>query len=297
MWKGRRDEGPDDAARLLARSSPDCKQVVIALIVNVEGFPLSYETFDGNRADVTTLETVMRMVERKYGQARRVWVFDRGIVSEENLAALRRRGGQYLVGTPRSKLKQFERALLDGKLGAGAAGCGSETGGHAGREETYVLCRTAAPPGKEKAIREPVFDAAGDRRCRRLAKRVAAGRLKDRHKIERRWDASRPASAGGRLIPDGACARGNVAALEWRICWRAPRLAGGARGRLSAAHQSAGQTGAGAVDEVHPADRGGGRLSRAEKRAVDPSAVPSTGAPRQGPYPGGLPRLRAVGDA
>jgi hypothetical protein len=91
---------------------PDCKQVVIALIVNAEGFPLSYETFDGNRADVSTLEAVMRMVERKYGRARRVWVFDRGIVSEENLAALRRRNGQYRVGTPRSKLKQFEAELL-----------------------------------------------------------------------------------------------------------------------------------------------------------------------------------------
>jgi len=73
---------------------PDCKQVVIALIVNVEGLPLSYETFDGNRADVTTLEAVLRMVERKYGKARRIWVFDRGIVSEENLKALRRRGGR-----------------------------------------------------------------------------------------------------------------------------------------------------------------------------------------------------------
>jgi transposase len=60
--------------------------LVIALIVNVEGFPLSYETFDGNRADVTSLETVVRMVERKYGRARRVWVFDRGIVSEEKPA-------------------------------------------------------------------------------------------------------------------------------------------------------------------------------------------------------------------
>src|SRR2546426_8669951 len=92
----------------------DCKQVVIALIVNGEGFPLSYETFDGNRADVTTLETVMRMVEREYGQARRVWVFDRGIVSDANLAAIRRRGGHYLVGTRRSELRAVERALLDG---------------------------------------------------------------------------------------------------------------------------------------------------------------------------------------
>src|SRR5437870_8171647 len=93
---------------------PDCKQVVIALIVNEEGFPLSYEVFDGDRAEVTTLEAVLRTVERKYGRARRVWVFDRGVVSEENLATLRKRQGSYLVGTPRSKLKQFERELLEG---------------------------------------------------------------------------------------------------------------------------------------------------------------------------------------
>src|SRR6266478_6026767 len=76
---------------------PDCEQMVIALIVNSEGFPFSYETFDGNRADVSTMETILRMVERKYGKARRIWVLDRGIVSEENLEAIRRRGGQYLA--------------------------------------------------------------------------------------------------------------------------------------------------------------------------------------------------------
>src|SRR5205809_4559134 len=91
---------------------PDCEQMVIALIVNSEGFPFSYETFDGNRADVSTLETILRMVERKYGKARRIWVMDRGIVSEENLAAIRKRGGQYLVGTPRRQMKRFESELL-----------------------------------------------------------------------------------------------------------------------------------------------------------------------------------------
>src|SRR2546429_6150229 len=82
--------------------------MVIALIVDSEGFPFSYETFDGNRADVSTVETILRMVERKYGKARRIWIFDRGIVSEENLAAIRKRGGQYLVGTPRRQMKRFE---------------------------------------------------------------------------------------------------------------------------------------------------------------------------------------------
>src|SRR5581483_3267057 len=93
---------------------PDCEQMVIALIVNSEGFPFSYETFDGNRVDVSTMETILRMVERKYGKARRIWVFDRGIVSEENLVAIRKRGGQYLVGTPRSQMRQFEAELAKG---------------------------------------------------------------------------------------------------------------------------------------------------------------------------------------
>ena len=92
---------------------PDCEQMVIALIVNSEGFPFSYETFDGNRADVSTMETILRMVERKYGKARRIWVFDRGLVSEANLQAIRKRSGQYLVGTPRSPMKQFEQELLN----------------------------------------------------------------------------------------------------------------------------------------------------------------------------------------
>src|SRR5437016_1470043 len=163
---------------------PDCQQVVIALIVNVEGFPLSYETFDGNRADVTTMESVLRMVERKYGQARRVWVFDRGVVSEENLEALRRRGGHYLVGTPRAKLKQFEQQLLEGgweqvrpkvevKLVATPQG-----------EETYILCRSTARRAKEQAIRSR-FSTRMEKALRALQKRVAEGQLKDRHKIER----------------------------------------------------------------------------------------------------------------
>jgi len=164
---------------------PDCKQVVIALIVNAEGFPLSYETFDGNRADVSTLEVVMRMVERKYGRARRVWVFDRGIVSEENLAALRRRGGQYLVGTPRSKLKQFEAELLAGGWDRVRDDVEVKRVAMPGGEETYVLCRTTARREKEKAIRRR-FSARMEKALSQLAQRVASGKLKDRGKIERR---------------------------------------------------------------------------------------------------------------
>jgi hypothetical protein len=102
---------------------PDCEQLVLALIVNPDGFPFRYELFDGNRADVTTVEAILRTVERKYGKARRVWIFDRRVVSEENLAAIRKRGGEYLVGTTRSKLKQFEARVVEGRFREDPSGC------------------------------------------------------------------------------------------------------------------------------------------------------------------------------
>ena len=163
---------------------PDCLQVVLAVIVNVDGFPLSYETFDGNRADVTTLETVMRMVERKYGQARRVWVFDRGIVSDANLAAIRRRGGQYLVGTRRSTLRHVERALLEGTWTQVRDEVEAQLVPIPGGTETYVLCRSTARREKELAIRRR-FSTRLEDRLRGLEQRVARGRLKDRAKIAR----------------------------------------------------------------------------------------------------------------
>ena len=133
---------------------PDCEQMVIALIVNSEGFPFSYETFDGNRADVSTMETILRMVERKYGKARRIWVMDRGIVSEENLAAIRKRGGQYLVGTPRSQMKQFEAELLKDDWTRVRPEVEVKQVAIPQGEETYILCRTAGRKEKEKAIRK-----------------------------------------------------------------------------------------------------------------------------------------------
>jgi transposase len=164
---------------------PDCDQMVIALIVNSEGFPFSYETFDGNRADVSTMETILRMVERKYGKARRIWVMDRGIVSEENLAAIRKRGGQYLVGTPRIQMKQFEAALLQDDWIRVRPDVEVKQVVVPQGEETYVLCRTAGRKEKEKAIRKS-FSTRMELALQRLQKTIAAGRLKDRHKMERR---------------------------------------------------------------------------------------------------------------
>jgi len=164
---------------------PDCEQMVIALIVNSEGFPFSYETLDGNRADVSTMETILRMVERKYGKARRIWVLDRGIVSEENLAAIRKRGGQYLVGTPRRQMKQFEEELLKDDWTRVQPEVEVKRVAIPQAEETYILCRTRGRKEKEKAIRHR-FSAHMEDALKRLAKTIATGRLKDRNKMERR---------------------------------------------------------------------------------------------------------------
>ena len=131
------------------------------------------------------LEAVMRMVERKYGRARRIWVFDRGIVSEANLAALRQRGGQYLVGTPRSKLKGMERELLEGPWTQVREEVEAQLVPLPGGSETYVLCRSTARREKERAIRRR-FSGRMERALTNLAQRVEKGQLKDRSKIERR---------------------------------------------------------------------------------------------------------------
>src|SRR5439155_8752561 len=164
---------------------PDGEQMVIALIVNNEGFPFSYETFDGNRADVSTMETILRMVERKYGKARRIWVFDRGVVSEENLASIRKRGGQYLVGTPRSQMKQFEAELLQEDWTRVRPEVEIKKVAIPQGEESYILCSTSAGKEKEKAIRSR-FSNSMETALKGLEKTIAAGRLKDRNKMERR---------------------------------------------------------------------------------------------------------------
>jgi transposase len=162
---------------------PDCQQLVLALIVNPEGFPCSYEVFNGNRADVSTMEVILRMVERKYGKARRVWVMDRGIVSEANLAAIRQQGGQYLVGTPRSQMKKFEAQLQEeSNWEQVRPQVQVKLIPIPGGQETYILCKTEGRQQKEQAIRNR-FASRMEKELANLEKQVKAGRLKNRDKI------------------------------------------------------------------------------------------------------------------
>jgi transposase len=91
----------------------DCKQVCIGLVVSRCGMPLGYEVFAGNTADVTTVEGIVETMERRYGTSDRIWVMDRGMVSEDNIEFLREGGRRYIVGTPKSMLKKFEQEILD----------------------------------------------------------------------------------------------------------------------------------------------------------------------------------------
>jgi hypothetical protein len=93
----------------------DCVQVVIALIVTPEGFPLAYEVMAGNTADNTTLKGFLKKIEEQYGKAERIWVMDRGIPTEEVLQSMRTSDPPvyYLVGTPKGRLSRFESALTD----------------------------------------------------------------------------------------------------------------------------------------------------------------------------------------
>jgi transposase len=167
-------------------SRPDCVQVCIGLVASREGLPLAYEVFDGNRTDVTTLEDMVDYMEAKYGQARHVWVMDRGMVSEENLEYLRKRHDHYLVGTPKSMLKRFERELLE--TGWEEVQPGVEiklVRSPEGTEETFVLCRSDKRKEKESAILSR-FVFRMEKGLEKLAKQAEKGTLKDRYIAERR---------------------------------------------------------------------------------------------------------------
>jgi hypothetical protein len=130
----------------------DCKQVVIALVITPEGFPLAYEVLEGDTSDRTTLQDFLRRIESSYGKARRVWVMDRGIPTEEVLAEMRQQSDTfYLVGTSRSKIQQYERQWLE--LPWQKVRESVEVKLFAQDGELYVLAKSEGRRAKERAIR------------------------------------------------------------------------------------------------------------------------------------------------
>jgi hypothetical protein len=131
----------------------DCVQVVIALIVTPEGFPLAYEVLPGNTADNTTLRAFLRRIEAQYGKAERIWVMDRGVPTEGVLAEMRRADPpvSYLVGTPKGRLGKLEQQLLG--LPWHRVREGIEVKLLPQEQELYVLAQSRSRINKERAMR------------------------------------------------------------------------------------------------------------------------------------------------
>ena len=199
------------------------------------------------------METILRIVKRKYGKARRIWVFDRGIVSEENLAAIRKRDGQYLTGTPRSQMKRLEGELVKEdwtrvRLEVEVKKVAIPEG-----EETYILCRTSGRKEKEKAIRSR-FSNSMETALKGLEKTFATGRLKDRNKRERRLGKIQARHPQVNDLYDLDFGYGRRRALVLADARGSQELARILRGRSPAAQQSQGGDGERALVKVHAVD-------------------------------------------
>jgi len=172
-------EGNPLAQRGYSRDSrPDRPQVCIGLVVSEDGFPLGYEVYAGNTHDSTTVKTIIEALEKKYGSLNRVWVLDRGMVSEENLTFLRERGGKYIVGTPKALLTQFEQHLTNQNWTTAQAGVEVKLVPAPTGQETFLLARSADRREKEHAMHEK-FSTRLEAGLNRLQKAAENGRLKE----------------------------------------------------------------------------------------------------------------------
>jgi transposase len=194
----------------------DCKQVVLALVVTPDGFPLYHEVFAGNTNDATAFPTIVATMEKRFGSARRVWVVDRGIASQANIAYLKERKQSYLVGTPRSQLTEFEAELCTKDWQSVREAVEIKTVHREG--ETYVLARSTQRRRKERAIRgRQLLGWHGD--LKKLAARVSKGHLKDADKVMEQMGRLRerwPAASKFASVEVSRDDRGSARHVTWR---------------------------------------------------------------------------------
>jgi transposase len=188
----------------------DCKQVCIALVVSRCGMPVGYEVFAGNRTDVTTVEEIVTTMEARYGRSQRIWVMDRGMSSADNIAFLQQGARRYIIGTPKSMLRKYERELLAAdwtqvREGLEVKLC-RDPEGHS--QETFILCRSAERAKKEQAMHA------------RFEQRIAEGLAKIQKACDQRpQEAVKIAQRVGRLLGQNTRAAG---AFKTRIQAGAP---------------------------------------------------------------------------
>lgn len=151
----------------------DCKQVCVAVVVTFDGYPLGYETFAGNTHDSKTVKHIVETMETRHGTVGRVWVMDRGMVSEENIEWFKKTGRQYLVGTPKSELKRWEAALTEAndwetvREGIEVKLCRDNDN----KGEIFILCRSHDRVEKEKAMHR-LFSERIEKSLSKLQQRI-----------------------------------------------------------------------------------------------------------------------------
>lgn len=176
---------------------PDCVQVVIALIVTPDGFPLAYEVLPGNTSDKTTLRAFLQKIEAQYGKAQRIWVMDRGIPTEQVLSEMRQAEPPicYLVGTPKGRLTKLEKRLLKLPWQTVREGVDIKLLPQDEDQELYVLARSHARINKERAIRRRKLKWLWNR-----LKEISAMSLKREELLMKLGAARSKARAAWRLI-------------------------------------------------------------------------------------------------
>src|SRR5215831_11019324 len=151
--EGEAEQNPKAKRGYSRDGRPDCKQVIVALVITPEGFPLAYEVMDGNTSDKTTLRGFLDKIEALYGKARRVWLMDRGVPTEAILAEMRAAEQPvfYLVGTSKARVTKYEKHWLDLPWQKVRDSVEVKLFGRDG--ELYVLAKSEGRQQKEIAIR------------------------------------------------------------------------------------------------------------------------------------------------
>ena len=164
-FEGEMEQAPKAKHGYSRDKRSDCRQVVIAVVLSPEGFPLAYEIMPGNTSDKTTLKGFLQKIQAQYGQARRIWVMDRGIPTEETLQEMRQSDPPvgYLVGTPRARWDQFKDAIGESALAKTARHDRSQTA----RPGRGSLC-AGQEPGPARQRKWPSAGANWPSSCARL---------------------------------------------------------------------------------------------------------------------------------
>ena len=254
----------------------DCVQVVIALVVTPEGFPLAYEVMPGNTSDKTTLAQFLEKIESQYGRSERVWIMDRGIPTEETLAAMR--GGQapvhYLVGTPKGRLTRLEQSFVG--LPWRAVRESVEVKLLAQDGELYILAQSRARILKERGMRQ--------RRLRKLWRRLheLRGQSLSRDELLLKLGAAKKEAGRAyhlvdiRLPQAGEAVTADTFTFELRRDRLRRARFFAPRGPVSAALQSDRRGSGHAVALLHATDRDRAGVQGTQARLGDPPDLPST---------------------